>query len=98
MTMKLSTRFFRRFLGLWLLGMILCGTISAQVPNPTQHAVAPRQVETLQPTPVYRITVVSRTIPAINYHHRTGTTKIDFQGTELMPEAKGHANVGSRMG
>jgi outer membrane protein OmpA-like peptidoglycan-associated protein len=47
---------------------------------------------------MFRITVVSRTIPAINYHHRTGTTKIDFQGTQLMPEARGHATVESRMG
>jgi hypothetical protein len=44
------------------------------------------------------VTVVSRTIKAINYHHRTGSTKIDFRGTELMPQARGDAKVESQMG
>ena len=48
--------------------------------------------------PVFRVTVVSRTTKAINYHHRTGSTKIDFRGTELMPAAEGDAKVESRMG
>jgi outer membrane protein OmpA-like peptidoglycan-associated protein len=48
--------------------------------------------------PIFRVTVVSRTTKAINYHHRTGTTHIDFRGTELMPAAKGEASVESRMG
>jgi outer membrane protein OmpA-like peptidoglycan-associated protein len=48
--------------------------------------------------PVFRITVVSRTIKAINYHHRTGTTHIDFRGTALMPAARGEADVQSQMG
>jgi len=50
------------------------------------------------PAPVFRVTVVSRTIKAINYHHRSGTTKIDFRGTELMPPAKGEARVESQPG
>jgi len=95
--MKLSTRFLQRFFDLPLMIVILCGSLSAQVPNPTQRGNS-RPVETVQPTPIFRVTVVSRTITAINYHHRTGTTKIDFQGTQLMPEAKGHATVESRMG
>ncbi|HEX8985619.1 MAG TPA: OmpA family protein [Bryobacteraceae bacterium] len=49
-------------------------------------------------TPVFRVTTVSRTIKAINYHRRSGTTTIDFQGTSLMPAAKGRARVESRMG
>jgi outer membrane protein OmpA-like peptidoglycan-associated protein len=48
--------------------------------------------------PVFRITVVSRTIKAVNYHHRTSTTQIDFRGTELMPAARGEADVQSQMG
>jgi outer membrane protein OmpA-like peptidoglycan-associated protein len=44
------------------------------------------------------VTVVSRTIKAINYHHRTGSTRIDFRGTELMPQARGDAKVESQMG
>jgi outer membrane protein OmpA-like peptidoglycan-associated protein len=48
--------------------------------------------------PVYRITVIARTINAVNYRHRSGSTKIDFQGTSLMPEGRGHATVVSRQG
>ena len=60
--------------------------------------IGTQPVDTGHAAPVFRVTVVSRTIKAINYHHRTGTTKIDFRGTELMPEAKGEAKVESRMG
>ena len=65
--------------------------------NPTQQRVL-TPAETGQEMPVFRVSVVSRTIKAINYHHRTGTTHIDFRGTELMPEAKGEAKVESHMG
>jgi outer membrane protein OmpA-like peptidoglycan-associated protein len=77
--------------------LLAFGALFAQVPNPTQnqHSVAP---ENPQSMPVFRITVVSRTIKAVNYHHRTGTTHIDFRGTELMPAARGEANVQSQMG
>ena len=50
------------------------------------------------PTPIYRITVVARTTKAINYHHRSGSTKIGFRGTALMPEARGEAKVESKQG
>ena len=39
------------------------------------------------PTPTYRINVVSRTTRAVSYRHRSGSTKINFQGTDLMPGA-----------
>ncbi len=48
--------------------------------------------------PVYRITVVARTIKAVNYRHRSGTTKIGFRGTALMPAARGEAKVESKRG
>ncbi|MGA3044082.1 MAG: OmpA family protein [Bryobacteraceae bacterium] len=71
----------------------------AQAPNPTQQQPpAQPPVETGQPMPIFRVTVVSRTISAINYHHRSGTTHIDFRGTELMPPARGEAKVDSQMG
>ena len=50
------------------------------------------------PQPIYRVTVVSRTLQAINYEHRSGPTKIDFQGTVLLPKAKGDATVESKRG
>lgn len=71
------------------------GALSAQVPNPTQnqHTYTPDTGQA-----IFRVTVVSRTIHAVNYHHRTGMTPIDFRGTELMPEARGEARVSSQMG
>jgi outer membrane protein OmpA-like peptidoglycan-associated protein len=50
------------------------------------------------PTPTYRFSVVSRTAKAVNYRHRSGATKIDFQGTDLMPSARGVASVNSKRG
>src|SRR5436305_8624547 len=77
--------------------LIALASLSAQIPNPTQQQ-AQRPVNTGQPVPIFRVTVVSRTTKAINYHHRTGSTHIDFRGTELMPLAKGEATVNSQMG
>ena len=50
------------------------------------------------PIPTYRISVVSRTAQAVNYRHRSGATKIDFQGTALMASARGEAKVESKRG
>jgi outer membrane protein OmpA-like peptidoglycan-associated protein len=74
------------------------GTLVAQVPNPVQRQQALTPAETGQPAPIFRVTVVSRSTKAVNYHHRTGSTTIDFRGTELMPPAKGEARVNSQMG
>lgn len=43
--------------------------------------------------PIFRVDVTSKTIRAVNYHHRQGTTKIDFRGTALLPDARGEASV-----
>lgn len=75
---------------------IAIGTLAAQVPNPTSSQTTP--ANTGQPMPIFKVTVVSRTAKAINYHHRTGTTHIEFRGTELMPPARGYASVQSQMG
>jgi outer membrane protein OmpA-like peptidoglycan-associated protein len=49
-------------------------------------------------TPGYGVNVVSRTTPAVKYEHRRGSTKIDFAGTTLMPNASGIARVESKRG
>jgi outer membrane protein OmpA-like peptidoglycan-associated protein len=49
-------------------------------------------------TPTYRVNVVSRTTRAVSYKHRSGATKINFQGTDLMPSAAGEAKVESKRG
>ena len=67
---------------------------SAPAPNPTQQAIANAD----GPVPTFRITVVGRTTPAINYRPRRGDTKIDFSGTPLLPQAQGDATVSGEQG
>jgi len=59
---------------------------SSMVVEPTEH------------TPTFRVTVVSRSVQAINYKHRGGAAKVDFAGTALMPQANGQAKVESKKG
>src|ERR1700681_5110183 len=48
--------------------------------------------------PIYRITVVQRTLAAVNYGHRSLPTKVDFRGTVLAPETHGNATIESKAG
>ena len=48
--------------------------------------------------PVYKVTVVERSLQAVNYQYRSGPTEIDFRGTVLLPNSKGHATVESKRG
>lgn len=80
------------------------GWACAQEQNPTQTNRWPQspgqqpEGKTDQGIPVYKITVVGRDIPAINYFHRSGSTRIGFEGTSLLPQAKGRAEVNSLNG
>jgi outer membrane protein OmpA-like peptidoglycan-associated protein len=77
-------------------GLLLTGTAFAQTsPNPTQQ-LAPTTQE--GPTPLFRITVVGHTTPAINYRPRKGDTKVDFTGTPLSPLATGTATIEGKKG
>ncbi|MBZ5664761.1 MAG: OmpA family protein [Acidobacteriia bacterium] len=49
-------------------------------------------------TPTFRVTVISRSVSAVNYKHRSGASKVDFAGTDLMPGANGQAKVESKKG
>jgi outer membrane protein OmpA-like peptidoglycan-associated protein len=66
--------------------------------NPTQPRERAAIVQPTPDTPVYRVTVVGRTTPAVNYRHRGGSTRIDFAGTPLLPDARGEAKVESKQG
>ena len=55
-------------------------------------------VEPMAHTPTFRVTVISRSVQAVNYKHRGGATKLDFAGTDLMPAANGQAKVESKKG
>jgi outer membrane protein OmpA-like peptidoglycan-associated protein len=77
-------------------GLLLTAAAFAQTtPNPTQQIGATTQQG---PTPVFRITVVGHTTPAINYRPRKGDTKVDFTGTALSPLATGSAEVEGKKG
>jgi len=55
-------------------------------------------VEHMNSTPTFRVTVISRSVQAVNYKHRSGASKVDFAGTDLMPAANGQAKVESKKG
>jgi outer membrane protein OmpA-like peptidoglycan-associated protein len=80
---------------LFVVGRLLIGTAIAQTPNPTQQLGATAQQG---PMPIFRVTVVGHTTPAINYRPRKGDTKVDFTGTALSPLALGNATVGGKKG
>ncbi len=73
----------------------MAGTLCAQAPNPIQSGVGGSPNGSV---PVFRVEVTSKTIRAVNYHHRQGTTKIDFRGTALLPDARGTADVTANTG
>ena len=74
-------------------GITLSLSAFAQTNSPTNLTVEP-----MAHTPTFRVTVVSRSVKAVNYKHRGGATKLDFAGTNLMPEANGQAKVESKKG
>jgi len=55
-------------------------------------------VERTSSTPTFRVTVISRSVQAVNYQHRSGSSKLDFAGTDLMPSANGVAEINSKRG
>jgi len=55
-------------------------------------------VEPMSPAPTFRVNVISRNVQAVNYEHRSGASKLDFVGTDLMPSANGEAKVNSKRG
>jgi hypothetical protein len=48
----------------------------------------PDRSRTNGPVPLYRVEVVERTTPAVNYLHRSGSSKVDFGGTPLMASVR----------
>src|ERR1035441_7904330 len=85
-----------------IIGLLtVCGLAaaqSAQAPSPVQQSTGNAAQTGTGSMPIYRVTVVARTMKAINYHHRSGPTRIDFRGTALLPDARGEATVESKQG
>jgi outer membrane protein OmpA-like peptidoglycan-associated protein len=91
-----------RFLagGLLLSSVFLASAAFAQEPNPTS-VPAPRAGEMVTQDGnifFYKVKVVQRDIDAVNYLHRSGSTKLAFAGTNLLPGGKGEATVKSERG
>ena len=81
--------------------LTVCGLMAAQAPqaaNPVQQSTENAARMAAGAMPIYRVTVTQRTAKAINYQHRSGATKIDFRGTELLPNSRGEAKVESKQG
>lgn len=75
--------------------LMVCGVLSAQTPQKQNENAARMAAGS---PPIYRVTVISRTAKAVSYQHRSGATKIDFRGTELLPNSSGQARVESKQG
>jgi hypothetical protein len=84
--------------------MILGVSVLAMPPTPQTQSSDPGAKQTTQVvttttrTTTFHVTVVSRTVQAVNYRHRGGATNLDFAGTDLMPAATGQAKVESKKG
>ncbi|MGA2644520.1 MAG: OmpA family protein [Candidatus Sulfotelmatobacter sp.] len=79
--------------------LLLAAAVALSLPVAAQsNPQATVEVEHMSPTPTFRVTVISRSVQAINYEHRSGSSKLDFAGTSLMPMANGEAKVNSKRG
>ena len=80
----------------FLLAVGILSAQATQAPNPTRQSTG--NMAAAGSVPIYRVTVVARSMKAINYNHRSGSTEIGFRGTALMPAATGEAKVESKQG
>jgi outer membrane protein OmpA-like peptidoglycan-associated protein len=81
---------------LFAIGSALSLSAFAQVTTQTTTVVETKgPVSTVS---TYRVIVVSRSVQAVNYRHRSGATEVDFAGTALLPSADGKAKVRSKRG
>jgi outer membrane protein OmpA-like peptidoglycan-associated protein len=79
--------------------LMLAVAVALSVPAVAQtNSQTSVDVERMSPMPTFRVVVISRSVRAINYEHRSGSSKLDFAGTDLMPGANGEAHVNSKRG
>jgi outer membrane protein OmpA-like peptidoglycan-associated protein len=89
--------------GVCLSGVCLAaGVAGAQVPNPTTAAPGATSGQVVAQGPngvyIYHVKVVERQLDAVNYFNRSGSTHVGFEGTNLMPGARGDGKVNSLTG
>jgi outer membrane protein OmpA-like peptidoglycan-associated protein len=78
-----------------LFAAVIALSLNALAQTNSQITVA---VEPMSSAPIFRVIVVTRTVQAVNYRYRSGSSKLDFAGTALMPAANGEAKVNSKKG
>lgn len=78
--------------------LILAAGITLSLSAFAQTNSQSEAVEPMSSTPTFRVTVISGSVQAVNYEHRSGSSKVDFAGTDLMPSANGVAEVNSKRG
>jgi outer membrane protein OmpA-like peptidoglycan-associated protein len=79
--------------------LLFAAAVALSLPAVAQtNSQATVEVEHMNSTPTFRVTVISRSVQAVNYEHRSGSSKVDFAGTSLMPSANGEAHVNSKRG
>jgi len=95
--LKIDTSTLNRFL---VCGVLFTSMAGWGLPRPSEELqqAAPEQIATIHPITTFHVTVVEHTTMAVNYHFRSGSTKVDLQATDLMPGAKGTAKVESHLG
>jgi outer membrane protein OmpA-like peptidoglycan-associated protein len=86
-----------------LLAAVSSANAGAQEPNPmSQPAAVPNAaanpITEQNGIYIYKVKVVQRNLDCVNYLHRSGSTTIGFEGTPLLPGAKGEAKVTSERG
>jgi outer membrane protein OmpA-like peptidoglycan-associated protein len=95
--MKMNTSTLNRLLVCGVLFSSVAGWGLPRLFEELQKAV-PEQIVTIDPITTFHVEVIEHTTKAVNYHFRSGATKVNLQGTNLMPGAKGTAKVESHLG
>ena len=97
--MTRTAKFFRPTL--FMATIFLSGlAASAQEPNPTSVPAPRAQAVITQNGDIffYKVKAVQRDLDAVNYLHRSGSTHLNFAGTELLSNGRGEATVKSERG
>ena len=81
---------------LFAMGSVLGLSAFAQVTTQTTTVV--KTTGPVSTVSTYRVIVVSRSVEAVNYQHRSGASNVDFAGTALLPSSNGSAKVRSKRG
>jgi outer membrane protein OmpA-like peptidoglycan-associated protein len=99
-TFRTNKAYFSTIAASLIASAVFSASAAAQVDNPTS-VPAPKDAAVLTQNGdvfFYKVNVVRQDITCINYLHRSGSTDIRFVGTNLLPNAQGHATVKSERG